>query len=76
MVSVQEQLQYFPILFQLHFNPRQRPITRRSSSDDASLARHTQKFNLNGERCAGYDCDREDAKYAGRGRVTRLNRMV
>ena len=46
MVSVQNQLEYLPIVFKVDFNTRQRRITRASSSDDASPTRPTQEFNL------------------------------
>ena len=42
MFSVQNKVEYVPIVFQVEFNTRERPITGTSSSDDASPTRHTQ----------------------------------
>ena len=42
MVSVQYQLEYLPIVFQVQFNIRHGLITGISSSDDASPTRHRQ----------------------------------
>ena len=48
MVSVQNQMEYLPIVFQVQFNTRQRPIICTSTSGDASPTRHKQYFNLTG----------------------------
>ena len=42
MVSEQNRLKYIPIVFQVQFDTRQRPITLVSYSGDASPTRHTQ----------------------------------
>ena len=42
MVSVENQLEYLPVVFQVQFDTRQRSITRASSSDDASPRCHKQ----------------------------------
>ena len=42
MVSVQNQLEYIRIVFQVQFDRDERPITHTSSSDDASSTRHTE----------------------------------
>ena len=50
MVSVQNQVEYLPIVFEGQFNISRRPIIPKSSFDDASATRHTQYFNRTGAR--------------------------
>ena len=45
MVAVQNQMEFISNVFQVQFNTRRSPITRISSSNDASSTRHTQEFN-------------------------------